>query len=210
MLVSLLISGCFGQKSAEEKMYEVLENVVAAEKGFENQQDPIVELEKKEKEIYKTIISLGMKEYEQITKLSDEAIEIVAKRKDHMDKEQKSMEASEKEFANIEPIIEKLDDPELQKQAEELSEVMNDRYEIHQKLYDYYLEGLQYDTELYKMFKEKETSIEQLEKKVTLINETYDKVLKANDLFNQLTKKYNETKMSFYKQAGLNVGTNKE
>lgn len=82
---------------------------------------------------------------------------------------------------------------------------MNKRYEIHDLLYENYMLGTQYDIELYKMLKDKEASMEQLDNQVTKINETYDKVLKANEQFNQQTKKYNETKLNFYKKAGIKV-----
>ncbi len=48
--------------------------------------------------------------------------------------------------------------------------------------------GLKYDTELYKMLKNKEVSLEQLEDQITKINNTYEKVLNANERFNEKTR----------------------
>jgi hypothetical protein len=47
----VIFAGCTKEKTPEEKMYTVLEKVVAAEKEFEEQQNPLVTLEKKEKVI---------------------------------------------------------------------------------------------------------------------------------------------------------------
>ncbi|MDF2903000.1 MAG: chromosome partitioning protein [Bacillus sp. (in: firmicutes)] len=205
LMVSFSLTGCFGQKTPVEKMFTVMENVVDEEKGFEEQQKPLVELEQKEKDLYEKIISLGSKENDQIVKLSDEAISVVLEREKHMEKEQKSLIASKKKFETISPFITKLDDSDLKNRANDLYELMNKRYEIHDLLYENYMLGTQYDIELYKMLKDKEASMEQLDNQVTKINETYDKVLKANEEFNQQTKKYNETKLNFYKKAGIKV-----
>jgi hypothetical protein len=201
---TFLLAGCFGQ-SSEEKMFEVLEAVVNQEKGFEDQQQPLVDLEKKEKELYEKIISLGSKEKEQIVKLSDEALTVVSERKEHMENEQKSLKSSREKFETISPIIQELDDKELKNKASDLYEIMSSRYEIHDKLYDYYMKGIQYDKELYNMLKDKEASLGKLDDQVSKINQTYEKVIEANKQFNQKTKKYNETKLDFYKKAGFNV-----
>nr|WP_318504955.1 YkyA family protein [Bacillus sp. T3] len=155
--------------------------------------------------MYKQMISLRNKENEQVVKLADEALALVSKRKDHIVKEQESMQSSKKKFEDITPLISELKDEELKKQAIELNKTMKKRYEIHNILCKQYLMGIQYDTELYEQLKAKETSLEKLAEQVTKINETYDKVLKTNDEFNAQTEKYNKEKLEFYKKANLNV-----
>jgi uncharacterized coiled-coil DUF342 family protein len=207
LMIVVLLSGCFWQESAVDKMYQTLENVVDAEKGFEDQQEPLVKLEKNEKDIYEKIISLGSKDQDQIAKLSDEAKEILAKRKERMELEQKSLVSSKKEFEKITPLIDELDDSEVNKKADELSKIMNERYEIHNKLYKLYIQGIKYDSEIYEMFKSKDVTMEQLDDLITKSNETSKLVLETNEKFNQQTNKYNKAKLAFYKKAGLNVKT---
>jgi translation elongation factor EF-1beta len=204
------LAGCLDKQSPEEKMFEALEKVVSIEKGFEDQQDPLVELEKKEKEIYEQIISLGMKEYDQIVKLADEALAIADKRAEHIDKEKESIDESEKEFGNVDKIIDEIDDSNLKKQATELQATMKERYGIHDKLYENYKQGLQYDKELYEMLKDKELSFEKLEEQINKVNEVYEIVLNNNQEFNEKTDQYNQEKMDFYKKAGIEVSTDKE
>lgn len=212
MIVAGVISlaGCLDKQTAEEKMFDELEKVVSIEKDFEDQQNPLVELEKQEKKIYEQIISLGMKEYDQIVKLSDEALQIADKRKEHIDKEKESIKESEKEFENVTAIIEEIEDAPLKKQATELQETMKERYAIHDELYKNYTQGLQYDKELYEMLKDKELSFEKLEEQINKVNQVYETVLNNNQEFNDITDQYNKEKMAFYKEAGIEVSNEKK
>ncbi|MEH6996528.1 YkyA family protein, partial [Neobacillus drentensis] len=91
VISGFLLTGCISKESSAEKLYQVLENVVDAEKEFEEQQEPLVELERQEKEIYNEIMTLGMKQHEKIVTLSDEALSIIEKRKNHLQLEMDSI-----------------------------------------------------------------------------------------------------------------------
>ncbi|KON90403.1 lipoprotein [Sporosarcina globispora] len=207
MIGSIFLTGCMNNPEPEEKMYDVLENVVAKEKDFEKQQEPLVNLEKKEKELYDKIIDLGMKDFDEIKKLSDEASAIVEQRKNHMEKEQESIQASKKEFESLSPIIEEIENTKLNDKAKHLYKIMMDRYKIHDALYKDYSKALQLDKELYAMFKKEDLTLEQLEEQISKINEMYEKILASNKEFNEKTKEYNEAKLDFYKEAGLEINT---
>ncbi|MDN3014920.1 YkyA family protein [Paenibacillus sp. BSR1-1] len=199
----VILTGCNNKKSSLEKMYETLENVAAKEKVFEEQQEPLVTLEKKEKGLYDQIIGLGMKEYDEIVKLSDEALDLAAQRQEHMEKETKSIKESEKEFKKIAVTKEQLDDPSLKKLANELYDIMMERYQAHDVLYTAYTEALKNDQQLYEMFKNKNLQLEDLEGQVVKLNDSYKKVFEANENFNKLTEQYNDKKLAFYKKAEL-------
>ncbi|WP_066066320.1 YkyA family protein [Neobacillus soli] len=205
LAIVIIFAGCSKQKTPVEKMYDVLEKVVASEKGFEEQQDPLVSLEKKEKEIYDQIIELGMKEYDQIVKLADEAISLADDRKEHIEKETKSIKESEKEFKKAAELIGELDDPALAKLVQELYDTMMERYRAHEVLVKEYSEAITADKELYGMFKNKNLPLDNLEAQVEKLNESYKKVFEENEKFNKLTEKYNDQKLSFYKKAGLKM-----
>ncbi|MFZ7942140.1 YkyA family protein [Neobacillus sp. 19] len=202
-IIIFIISGCTEKKTSVEKMYDILEGVVAKEKAFEEQQDPLVNLEIEEKELYDQIIDLGIKEYDQIVKLSDEAILLTEKRKNHMEKETESLNESEKEFKKATKIKDEFEDPELTKTANELYDIMMQRYQAHEWLYKEYSDALKYDKELYEMFKNKNLPLENLEAQVNKLNGQYKQVSDANEKFNMLTEQYNDKKLSFYKKAGL-------
>jgi hypothetical protein len=205
LVVLIILSGCLNQKTTAEKMYEVMEKVVLEETTFENQQSPLVQAEKEEKQLYDQIISLGMKEYEQIVKLADEALLLVEKRKALMATETKSIEKSEVEFKKLLPYIEKLDDPTLKKDAKKLYKIMLQRYMLHEKLNQTYSDATKLDTDLYQMFKRKDLSMEDLENQINQINIKYEKIFEINKQFNLNTEEYNDLKLVFYQKAGFKI-----
>lgn len=198
-----LLSGCFQQKTTTEKMYEVLEKVVSAEKGFEEQQNPLVTAESKEEKIYNEIISLGMKQYDQIVKLSNEALDLTNQRKAMMEKETESLKKSEEQFQKVKELKTELKEKRLKQQIDQLYAIMEKRYRAHDELYKLYKDGLSEDRQLYQMLKDKNTSLDDLEKQITKLNDDYKKIIDANNKFNVLTEQYNAKKMLFYRTAGL-------
>jgi hypothetical protein len=205
---TLIITGCINQKTVEEKMFAVLEKVVGVEKGYEDQQAPLVELEKEEKEIYTQISSLQMNNQDEAERLANQALSSIENRKKHLMEEQRSVEASEREFEKLTPLIDKLNNAKLEEKADELTKVMSERYETHRKLVNFYLEALDLDAGLYNMLKEVDRSNEKITSQILLINETYENVLQTNRQFNELTEKFNVAKLSFYKEAGIRVKSN--
>ncbi|MCM3690038.1 YkyA family protein [Neobacillus niacini] len=209
VISGFLLTGCISQDSSAEKLYQVLEDVVDAEKEFEEQQEPLVELEKQEKEIYNEIMTLGMKQHEKIIMLSDEALSIIEERKNHLQLEIDSINASKSEFMKAQEVINDIKDTDQKKKAEDLSKIMKKRYQIHNRLSKEYSSALDRDKELYLMLKEESTSYDKLESHIVDLNTTYQKVYEANEEFNDVTAQYNEKKLEFYKQAGLNLAEEK-
>jgi Putative cell-wall binding lipoprotein len=205
LAISFLLTGCVSKEKTTERMYQALENIVEAEKPFEEQQEPLVVLEKQEKEIYNQIMALGMKQHDEIVKLSDEALSIIDKRREHLQKEIDSINASKAEFKNAEEIRNEIDNSEQKKKVTELLAIMRNRYKVHNKLSKEYLSALDNDQVLYQMLKNESISYEKLEDHVMNLNTIYQKVYDANEEFNELTAQYNKTKLEFYKEAGLKL-----
>ncbi|MFS0778805.1 YkyA family protein [Neobacillus sp. 3P2-tot-E-2] len=205
LAISFVLTGCVSKEKTTERMYQALENIVESEKAFEEQQDPLVELEKQEKEIYNQIMALGMKQHDEIVKLADEALSIIDKRREHLQKEIDSINASKTEFKNAEEIKNEIDNSEQKKKATELLEIMSNRYKVHNKLAKEYSSALDNDKELYQMLKNESISYEKLEDHVTILNTIYQKVYDANEEFNELTAQYNRKKLEFYEEAGLKL-----
>lgn len=208
-LGGLVLSGCMNKQSPAEEMFNKLEEVVQIEKTFEAQQTPLIELEKKEKEIYQSIIELNMQEYDEVVRLADEAITITEKRKEHINKERESMNESKAAFEMIPDIVDEIDEVELKEKATNLYNLMQDRYKIHEELYNAYSDGLVNDIQLYNLFKDKELKIEQLGEQINKVNAAYEKVIDLNNTFNEVTEEYNQKKLEFYEAAGIEIN-NKE
>ncbi|MBS4198802.1 YkyA family protein [Bacillus sp. FJAT-49732] len=202
ILLAVILSAC---SSAEENIYKALEATAAKEVGFEKQQEPLKKLETNEKEIFDQIMDLGMKEFEQISKLADDALANLDQREEHMKKEKDSIDESKKEFQLASEELGKLKDEKLKKQADELQGLMNKRYESYEKLFSSYMNGLQEDRKIYEIIKNEDLKLEDLEAQIEASNEAYDSVFEANKQFNEQTEKFNEAKLNFYKDAGLKV-----
>jgi chromosome segregation ATPase len=200
-----LLVGCVGGSSPEENLYNVLEETVAKESQYVEVQKPLQESEEKEKEIYTKIMDLGMKEFDQIVKLSDEALDNIAKRKEYIEKERESMSEAKKEFAKADEYVDKLESEDLKKEAEELNKTMEERYNLHEQLTTSYLKALSLDKELYTMFKKEDLTMEELEKQIASINEQYEKIVKFNEEYNKKTDEFNKQKQKFYSNAELDV-----
>jgi uncharacterized protein YsxB (DUF464 family) len=200
-----VLMGCVGGSSPQENIHKVLEETVAKEKQYVEVQKPLQSLEEKEKEIYSEIMNLGMKEFDKIVKLSDDALKNISERTDYIEKERKAMKEAKEKFSNLDEFITKLEDKKLKDEAGKLEETMTDRYQLHEKLTASYLDALSQDKELYELFKKKELTMEELEKQITSINEAYEKTIKLNNEYNSKTEQFNKLKQGFYSTAGIEV-----
>jgi DNA repair exonuclease SbcCD ATPase subunit len=205
LVITFTISGCLNKTSTEENLLILLEKIVKNEKDFEKQQVPITNLEEQEKALYDKIIQLGMKEFDQIVKLSDEAIENAKKREEAMKKERESIKSSQEEFKKFDSIIADIEEKETKQKAEELKKLMDIRYTAHEQLFESYMESIQKDIAVYEQFKKEDLTLEELQKHIDEVNASYDEVMKTNDAYNKATDEYNRKKMEFYKHAGLKV-----
>ncbi|BAC13367.1 YkyA family protein [Oceanobacillus iheyensis] len=209
ILFILVITGC-NNESTEEKIHNHLEEAVALEEDFENQQQEITELEEKEQEIYNQIIDLGVEEIDKIKELANEATSVIEDREEKITAEKESIEASEEEFSNIEELISDIDNEEALSNAENMVEVMNQRYESYYTLNDAYMESLSLEKELYELLQKEDLEQEQLTEQINAVNDSYDKVINANESFNEYTVEYNALKREFYESTDLNVTYDEE
>jgi rubrerythrin len=198
-----VLMGCVGGSSPQENIYKVLEETVAKEENYVEVQKPLQGLEEKEKEIYSKIMNLGMKEFDKIVKLSDDALKNISERKEYIEKERKAMKEAKDKFSNLDSYISKLEDEKLKSEAGKLEKTMKDRYQLHEELTNSYLDSLSLDKELYEQFKKKELTMEELEKQITSINEAYEKTIKLNKEYNTKTEQFNKLKQGFYSTAGI-------
>ncbi|WP_404452451.1 YkyA family protein [Virgibacillus necropolis] len=202
--VIAMLSACSGA-STSEKIYDHLEKAVTLEEAFEKQQDEIVKLEKKEQELYSKLINLGMDEFDKIKSVAQEAIGVIEKRKDKIEVEKESIDASKEEFNKVKELIGELEEEKAKEKANKMYDVMMDRYDAYYKLNEAYTQSLKLEKELYSMLQKKDLKQETLTKHIKKINESYKKVLEANENFNTYTEKYNKLKKEFYEAAKIEV-----
>ena len=197
------LSGC--GRSVEEKIYSLLEEVAEKESGFAEQQKPLLELEKKEGNLYEEILETGLKEREKIVRLSEEALSVLENQRKQIAREKEFIDSGRESFENLNKYIDELDDDSLRKLALQLEDLMTERYNTYDRLYNQYLEQIEQNEELYRLLQKEDVTIDELEPQVEKINESSGQLQELNDRFNELTEEYNLTKINFYKKAGLNI-----
>lgn len=204
-IVILPLAGCFNSDTPEDKIYNILEDVAKEENDFKDKQEPLKKLEEKDNKLYEKIIDLGMKEYKSIVSLSEDAIKGINDRKELIKAEKASIDESKKEFVKLDKEIKNLKERSLQTKAADLQNIMDKRYAKYDELYKNYMASLKTEKELYTLFKDKKLTMEELETKVESVNDVYDDLMKSNKEFNKLTEHYNQKKLSFYQDAGIEV-----
>nr|WP_237417245.1 YkyA family protein [Halobacillus litoralis] len=200
------MTGCSNQEP-EEQIYEHLEEAVSQEETFREQQEPMVELEEKEQQLYDEIIALNMDQFDQIKEKSEEAAGIVEERRNKLELEKESIDAAKAEFDEIKSPVEDLgeENEEARDKAQELIDVMEKRYSTYEELYNAYDEALTLDAELYEMTQKEDLKEEDLKAQVEQINESYNQVIEKNEAFNQYTDEYNTLKKELYETMELEV-----
>lgn len=199
-----ILSACSGE-SAEEKIHTHLEEAVTLEEDFKAQQSEITALEEQEQELYSQIIQLGMEDFEEITKLSQEAQTIVSERAEKINIEQESIHKAKEEFQSIEELIADLEEESVKSKGEEMYQTMMDRYGTYDELNEAYTTSLDLEKKLYEMLQQKEVEREALNEHIEKINASYETILTANEQFNELTVAYNDLKQEFYDASQLTV-----
>lgn len=199
----MFIAGC--GNSPETEIYSHLEEAVKLEKGFQEQQGDITQLEQKEQEIYKEIIELGIDELDQIKKLSEDALASIEERVQKIKLEKESLDASREEFEKSKKYIEKIDDEKTKEKAQTMYETMKKRYDAYDELHAAYNETLALEKGLYELLQLEELEQEELQKHIEDVNLKYQEVIKVNEDFNTYTTEYNALKKDFYEIANIDV-----
>lgn len=196
----LIVSAC--GNSAEEELFEHIEEAIALELEFEQQQEPLVEAEEREHELFEEMVQLGLGEMDEIEEKVNEALELASERKERMETERESIESAYAQLMEGEEMIEEVESAH-QDEGKAVFEAMQGRYEVHKELYDNYLQAIALDEELYTMFLNEDLSFEELEEQINDVNELYRTINENKEAFNDQTERFNEAKEQFYESAEL-------
>lgn len=205
LLLSILLLAACNEEPIDELMYDHMEESVSLESEFVAQQQPLIELEQEEQDLYKEISSLSADEFDRINQLADQAIESIDQRRDHINTELESIEASKKEFDQVIPLIDDLEDEALQAVARDMVEMMEERYQAYLNLHEVYNTSLNYDVALYQLLKDEELEEPQFTEQIEAVNGQYQEIIDKNEAFNEATKNFNEIKKAFYDLTDLNI-----
>lgn len=186
------------EAKVHKQIYKHLENAYEAEQSFVEQQSYLVSLEERDMELYEAIISLNEDEVIRLTKLTEEAIELIDERRMYIDEEKNSIITSKKHFEQTKPLIDQMENTYEKEKLERLYDTMLERYEIYEEVYDTYVEVLSLTENLYEQLQQS-ISNTLLYETLNDVNERQEQLFKKNNRFNQLTKEYNRLKTEYYK-----------
>ncbi|MGG1243441.1 YkyA family protein [Bacillus cabrialesii] len=202
--MTLLLTGCMG-KDPVDSLHHSLEKAAESEKPFQEEQKTLEELETKENQLYDDVMKLNMDDYKKIVALSDEALENVSKREEHLKIENDSIKKSESEFEEAKTSAEHIKDKHIKEKAVTAASHMQKRYTSYGSMYEEYKKALQLNKKLYKQLKDKDLTRDDLDQQIDKVNASYEKVLKYSGEFNEQTEKYNKARDDLYDAAGYHV-----
>ncbi|GGH74241.1 YkyA family protein [Pullulanibacillus pueri] len=202
LIVITLLSGC-NKKSEGDQAFDFMEKAAAEEQTFNEQQQPLVDEEKKEQDLYNKIMNVDVKDDKQVSKYSDQALASIEKRQKMMEKEKKSIDSAYKLFQKAVPHINKVKEEKAQKPGKQTIENMEKRYEAFGDLYKVYTASITDDQKLFKLMTNKKLTTEDLQKQLKVVNDHYESIEKNKETFNKYTESFNKEKQSFYSALGI-------
>lgn len=195
-LIVILLQACTAPEQQITRLFEQLKKYETNITEHENQ---LVRLEKKQTALYNDIMALGMKQVDNVVKLADEAEAIMKQREKQLEEEYRSMKKISEQMEIINTYADDLQDETLQRQLRQLVQTRRKQYDSYEKLYAHYHTALTAEKELYRLFKQSDVTLADLQTQIGEVNEAYAKLFAANEQFNQYTKQYNQEKKQLYK-----------
>lgn len=198
LIVIFLLVACSDER-LYKKIAQILEESYELEKEFVATQDELLQLEEKDLELYDTIIKLEATEEKKLQELADEAFANITKRRELIEKEKASIEASYNAFKKIETYRERIADEEMKQLIVELEKVMAKRHKRYVDVYEKYVLALDLTEKIYQVLLEPKQN-EELYQAIDRANKSYESLFAANDAFNEATKEYNQLKETYFQK----------
>lgn len=198
-IVACTLASC--SHDVHDEISVLLDAAFEAEQEFIESQEKLNELEERDMEIYDALMELDAVDEGRLQSLTDEALQNVSERMKLLEEERNSIIQSKEEFQKIEPLIEEVEKDAIKEKLENLFQTMMERYEAYDEVYETYVESLYLTENLYNHLKN-EAAYTVLYETLEEVNRSYEKLFKANDKFNVLTKQYNRLKQEYYDMMG--------
>lgn len=198
-IVACTLASC--SHNVHDKIFAHLDAALEIEQEFIESQEKLNELEERDMEIYDALMELDAVDEGRLQSLTDEALQNVSERMKLLEEERNSIIQSKEEFQKIEPLIEEVEKDAIKEKLENLFQTMMERYEAYDEVYETYVESLYLTENLYNHLKN-EAAYTVLYETLEEVNRSYEKLFKANDKFNVLTKQYNRLKQEYYDMMG--------
>ncbi len=203
-LLLCLLSGCFGPKP-EEEVYAVFEDAVKQERALFEEAKALAALEQENAQLYDSILQGGQEDSNQVKGTVEQALQGLKERANILANEQKALEKARSKMKEADQYIRKIEDKKLRKQAEKVVSLYEERFTAFVHMHEAYEKALASEEKLYGMLQTKTEKLKTITDQVQEVNGLYTDMQTHNEVFNQLTKQYNEEKVRFYKQADFRI-----
>ncbi|MDF9612872.1 YkyA family protein [Bacillus cereus] len=199
-----ILSGCLGQKP-EVKLFTVFETAATQEKSLADDKKKLEQLEKQGQELYSEILQEGKEQNKAVIKKIEQATVNIEEREKVVHNEMTLFENEQKRVQSAQSYIDKMKEGEMKKQAEKLKEAYEKRYQSFRKISGNYVGLLTEEKQLFEKLKGNETDLKEISEKVKAVNILNDEIQKERKTFNIHTRECNELKVSFYRDAKIQV-----
>ncbi|WP_085522729.1 YkyA family protein [Tuberibacillus sp. Marseille-P3662] len=201
----LLVGGCHHDQKQVESIHHDLKQSAQIEKTFAENQETLGKVNRKEHNLYKTIISLNVNQTDKIQSAIKKAQKYNKKQQQALKTAKKHFKQAFTEVSSMEPVVEKINDTKQKKAASKVVELMEKRHHLYQSYNKKYSHALALNHDFYKQLAKQEYKVSELDQQIEEINHVYDDMKSLKQQFNRYTKQYNKAKIEYYQKAGLEV-----
>ncbi|SIT68221.1 YkyA family protein [Edaphobacillus lindanitolerans] len=192
LAAALLLSACSFGSSAQDRLAGAVTGIQDEEKPFLEAQEDMAGLEKKEFDLFKSMMELSKEDSEKLSAMVKEADESVGKRLSLLDQGDESVANAEKKLSGLDDV--KTDDKNAEKAVGELKEAMESRYAAQNDYSSLYREAADLQKKLYGMLTDEKADFKEIQEQADQVNAKHSEVRAALSEFNQATERLNELK----------------
>ncbi|ANB59662.1 YkyA family protein [Anoxybacteroides amylolyticum] len=196
VFIVILLQAC---TTPEQQITRLFEELGKYETNISEHENQLVRLEKNQTALYNDIMTLGMKQVDDIAKLADEAEALIYQREKQLEAEYESIKKATKQMEMINRYTSDIHDETLKQRLHQLIQTGEKRYASYEKLYDHYHTALTAEKKLCRLFKQPDVTLADLQAQIGEVNDAYKKLFSANEQFNEYTQRYNREKKQLYK-----------
>lgn len=194
---AILLSGCSFNSTTEDKLSNLLEELLDTEKTYHDRQSELKELEQAEQTLFNETMELTQEDRSKVMGNLAELKEMLEERTVKMEEEAESMREANAFVAEFDKVEEAANATE-KAEIESLKQAIHHRYELHKVFVEAYQELTILQKELYDMLLNEETDTTKLDKHVERLNAQNHEVMRTVESFNEATIELNQTREELY------------
>lgn len=199
LFVSFVVLQACQTAEPEQEMIGLFEQIAKLEENMSDANESLIRLEERQTDLYEQMMSLGLKRFDEVSKLAKEAQAVVEQRQKYLEDEHAQTGRAKKLLSPLNRYVEQLPDEAIKARARRLIETMEQRYAQYETVYAHYQKALALEKQLYRLFLQPNVTLEELQKQVEEMNQAYSEMVAANERLNGSTAQYNEAKKQLHK-----------